>query len=143
MFVAANPDKGKTEEDKADMRKKYKPGDDILPKVEAKEKTLRERRVEDEDRRLMNEVRDQSLREVGVEVPERAAGTAGIRRTGSDADGELLLLSEEGNETMLACDQTLYLPRIGGEGGVTRKLAGEDTKKPAVRQQGKLSISLL
>lgn len=70
MFVAANPDKGKTEEEKADMRRKYKPGDDILPKVEAREKTLRERRAEDEDRRLMNEVRDQSLREVGVESSE-------------------------------------------------------------------------
>ena len=70
MFVAANPDKGKTDEEKADERKKYKPGDNVLPKVEAREKTLRERRVEDEDRRLMNEVRDLSLREVGVESSE-------------------------------------------------------------------------
>jgi hypothetical protein len=37
-----------------------------MPRVEEKEKSLRERRVEDEDRRLMNEVRDLSLRQVGV-----------------------------------------------------------------------------
>lgn len=46
---------------------KYAPGDEVLPKVKAREKSLRERRVEDEDRRLMDEVRDLSLREVGVE----------------------------------------------------------------------------
>ena len=68
--MAANPDKGKTDEEKVDERKKYKPGDNVLPKLEAKEKTLRERRVEDADRRLMNEVRDLSLREAGVESSE-------------------------------------------------------------------------
>lgn len=68
--MAANPDKGKTEQEKEDMSKKYKPGDDVLPKVSEREKTLRERRVEDEDRRLMDEVRNLSLREVGVESPE-------------------------------------------------------------------------
>jgi hypothetical protein len=70
MFLAANPEKGKTAEEKDGMREKYKPGDEVLPKFEAREKTLRERRVEDEDRRLMDEVRDLSLREVGVETAE-------------------------------------------------------------------------
>ena len=68
--MAANPEKGKTDEEKAEERLKYNPGDNVLPKVEAREKTLRERRVEDEDRRLMNEVRDLSLREAGVESSE-------------------------------------------------------------------------
>jgi hypothetical protein len=70
MFLAANPTKGKTAEEKEEMKKKYTPGDEVLPKVEAREKTLRERRAEDEDQRLLNEVRDLSLREVGVETPE-------------------------------------------------------------------------
>jgi hypothetical protein len=70
MFLAANPEKGKTDEEKEDSKKKYSPGDEVMPKVEAREKTLRERRVEDEDRRLMNEVRNLSLREVGVESSE-------------------------------------------------------------------------
>ncbi|KAG0648384.1 hypothetical protein D0Z07_5117 [Hyphodiscus hymeniophilus] len=70
MFVAANPNKGKTDDEKAEERRKYKPGDNVIPRLEAREKTLRERRVEDEDRRLLNEVRDLSLREVGVESSE-------------------------------------------------------------------------
>jgi len=70
MFLAANPSKGKTDEEKEEIKKKYSPGDDVLPKVEAREKTLRERRAEDADQRLLNEVRDLSLREVGVETPE-------------------------------------------------------------------------
>ena len=70
MFVAANPEKGKTDEEKSEERRKYKPGDDVVPKVEAKEMTLRERRVEDEDTRLINEVRDLSLREARVESHE-------------------------------------------------------------------------
>jgi hypothetical protein len=70
MYLTASPEKGKTEEEKAEIEKKYKPGDDVLPKLDSKKKTLRERMVEDEDRALMNEVRDQSLREAGVESSE-------------------------------------------------------------------------
>ena len=67
MFLAANPEKGRTPEEKEGLRVKYTPGDNVLPKVEAREMSLRERRIEDADRRLMNEVRDLSLVEVGVE----------------------------------------------------------------------------
>lgn len=70
MFLAANPTKGKTAEEKEETKKKYTPGDEVLPKLEVREMTLRERRAEDEDRRLLNEVRDLSLREVGVEAPD-------------------------------------------------------------------------
>merc|ERR1712093_759495 len=62
-----NPEKGRTPEEKEGLRVKYTPGDNVLPKVEAREMSLRERRIEDADRRLMNEVRDLSLVEVGVE----------------------------------------------------------------------------
>lgn len=82
MFLAATPEKGKDEADKAEMRKKYSPGDEVLAKVEQKEKTLRERRIEYEDRRLMDQVRDMSLREVGVEA-ERVRNTT---RTLQDAE---------------------------------------------------------
>jgi hypothetical protein len=79
---------------------------------------------------------------IPVEVLERAAGIVGIRRTGRGDDGELLLLNEDGNETILVFDQMLLLPRTGGEGGVMRRLLGGDMKKLAVRQHGRLSISL-
>ncbi|KAK0115731.1 hypothetical protein ONS96_014168 [Cadophora gregata f. sp. sojae] len=67
MFVAANPEKGRTSEEKEGLKLKYTPGDNVLPKVDAREMSLRERRIQDADRRLMNEVRDLSLVEVGVE----------------------------------------------------------------------------
>jgi len=41
----------------------------VLVKVDEREKSLRERRVEDADRRLVEGVREASLREVGVEDP--------------------------------------------------------------------------
>ncbi|KAH8600789.1 hypothetical protein B0O99DRAFT_289610 [Bisporella sp. PMI_857] len=67
MFVAANPDKVRTAEEKEELAGKYAPGENVLPKVETREKTLRERRREDEDRRLIEEVTALSLREAGVE----------------------------------------------------------------------------
>jgi len=48
MFLAANLTKGKSIEDITEMKRKYTPGDQVLPKPEVKEKTLRERREEDE-----------------------------------------------------------------------------------------------
>lgn len=77
MFLAANPKKGKTDEEKSEVKKKYTPGEEVIPKVEAKEKTIRERRVEDEDRRLMDEVRNLSLREVGVESSDGRIAVGG------------------------------------------------------------------
>ncbi|KAN0103380.1 hypothetical protein V8E51_011693 [Hyaloscypha variabilis] len=69
MFLAANPEKGRTEKEKEDMKVKYSNGENVLVKVEAREMSLRERQVADADRRLVDGVREQSLREVGVEDP--------------------------------------------------------------------------
>ncbi|ESZ93053.1 hypothetical protein SBOR_6574 [Sclerotinia borealis F-4128] len=70
MFLARSPDKGRTAEEKEEVAAKYKVGDEVLPKWEKREKSSRERRLEDEDQRLIEEVRDLSLREVGVESSE-------------------------------------------------------------------------
>ncbi|KAH7170389.1 hypothetical protein EDB81DRAFT_162744 [Dactylonectria macrodidyma] len=74
MFVAANPDKDRSAAEKEEMAGKYKPGDQVLPKLSARGRTAEERRAEDEDRRLVNEVREMSLRDAGVSssVPPRA-----------------------------------------------------------------------
>jgi hypothetical protein len=80
MVLTKDPSKGRTQEEIVDLGKKYKVGDEILPKVEAKEKSLRERRVEDEDRRLMEEVRGLSLREVGVGSPVEGSAERRERR---------------------------------------------------------------
>jgi Zn finger protein HypA/HybF involved in hydrogenase expression len=52
-----------------------------MPKAERREKTLRERRAEDEERRLVNEARDLSLREAGV-------GSGEARSSHRRRDGE-------------------------------------------------------
>lgn len=60
LWLKANPNRGKSEEEKEEERKKYKPGDNVLPK-------LRRRGASDtsDDRRLVDEVRELSLRELG------------------------------------------------------------------------------
>lgn len=85
MYVAANPDKVRTAEEKEEIRKKYTPGETVLINVEQREKSLRERRIEDEDRRLINEVTALSLREAGVGSAEPSREQR--RRDGSRSQG--------------------------------------------------------
>lgn len=65
MFVAANPAKARSDADKKEMAAKYKPGEQVLPKVNIRKRTKEERRADEEDRRLLEEVRERSLREAG------------------------------------------------------------------------------
>jgi hypothetical protein len=51
------------------MRVKYNSGENVLVRMGTGEMSLRERRVEDADRRLVEATRELSLREVGVEDP--------------------------------------------------------------------------
>ena len=70
-FLKANPDKGKTKEDKEEMGKHYKPGDDVIPTIETA------RADEDsEDERLMAEIRDLSMANVDPETARRRAERA-------------------------------------------------------------------
>lgn len=62
MYLQANPSKGKGEQEKEEMRKRYKPGENVLPKV----KRRKERDDEAEDRRMVEEVREMSLRDLGI-----------------------------------------------------------------------------
>lgn len=66
MFVTAHPEKGRSEAEKEDMAQKYKPGDQVLPKISTRERTVEERRAEEEEQRVLEQVREMSLREVGV-----------------------------------------------------------------------------
>ncbi|KAI5357061.1 Putative Zinc finger, ZZ-type, SH3 domain, Zinc finger, RING-type, Zinc finger, RING/FYVE/PHD-type [Septoria linicola] len=65
-FLKANPDKGKSDEDKEEMRRHYKPGDDIIPPVEVT------RADEDsEDERLMADIMGLSMANVDPETARR------------------------------------------------------------------------
>lgn len=48
------------------MASKYKPGDQVLPQVRRRRRTSAERRADQEDRRLIEEVREMSLRDAGA-----------------------------------------------------------------------------
>ncbi|KAL7626323.1 hypothetical protein AAE478_003095 [Parahypoxylon ruwenzoriense] len=66
MFLTANPDKAKPEDEKEEMRQKYKPGDNVLPKMRVAEKSPEERRLEEMERQMLEQARHLSLRDVGV-----------------------------------------------------------------------------
>ncbi|OTB06581.1 hypothetical protein M426DRAFT_318651 [Hypoxylon sp. CI-4A] len=70
MYLAANPDKVRPEEEKEEMRQKYKPGDNVVPRVRTPEKSPEERRLEEMERQMLEEARQMSLQEVGVETAE-------------------------------------------------------------------------
>lgn len=62
MYLQANPGRARTGEEKEEIKKTYTQGEDILVKVKRKRGT----NDEEEDRRIVEEVREMSLREVGV-----------------------------------------------------------------------------
>lgn len=70
MYLKANPERDRSEEDKAEIAEKYTRGERVLPEAEGP-KSPEELRAEEEDRRLVEEVRALSLREAGVEGSRR------------------------------------------------------------------------
>ncbi|PHH91237.1 hypothetical protein CDD83_1238 [Cordyceps sp. RAO-2017] len=70
MFVAAHPAKARTEDDKEEMARKYQPGDQVLPKLNVREPTADDRQAQEEDRRLLEQVREMSLREATTGLPQ-------------------------------------------------------------------------
>ncbi|MCJ1283518.1 hypothetical protein MMC26_002848 [Xylographa opegraphella] len=64
MYLQANPEKGKTAGEKEERGAKYTPGENVAPRLERKADS-----GDDEDRRMVEEIREMSLREVGVRGP--------------------------------------------------------------------------
>lgn len=69
MFFAVKPEKSRSETDKQEIAKKYKAGESVLPHINTRERTKEEEEAEEEDRRLMQEVREMSLREAETGIP--------------------------------------------------------------------------
>ncbi|KAL8652825.1 MAG: hypothetical protein Q9226_004103 [Calogaya cf. arnoldii] len=59
MYVQANPGRGRSQEEENELRAKYKPGEQVLPRV-------RVEKVDAADERMLAEVREMSLRDAGV-----------------------------------------------------------------------------
>ena len=62
MFLLANPSRGRSEEEKNELRRNYDGSEAVIPKIRRK----KESSDEAEDRRLVDEVREMSLRDVGI-----------------------------------------------------------------------------
>lgn len=85
MFLTANPGRGRTKEEEEEQLQIYKPGDHILPKVEPRRRREgRSRRDEEEaeaqDRRLIEEARQRSLRD--LEIQDHRSGRLNVPATG-------------------------------------------------------------
>ena len=69
MFLVANPDKNRSEDERGEMSLLYRPGENILPKVETRKRDRRrhdEDEVERRERRMLEEARERSLRDIGT-----------------------------------------------------------------------------
>ncbi|KAL9129583.1 MAG: hypothetical protein Q9217_002003 [Psora testacea] len=80
MYLQANPGRARSEKEKEETKRAYTPGENVLPKV----KRRKENDVEAEDRRMVEEARELSLREVGL----RGSGSyqRGVRHRVRDSE---------------------------------------------------------
>lgn len=78
MLMTTQPDKRKPENEKAEMDSKYRPGDNVLPKVRIPTRTAEQQRIESAEQRLIDEVREISRREAvaAAESAEDSSGSA-------------------------------------------------------------------
>jgi len=70
-YLKANPDRAKSQEEKEEMGKHYRLGDDVIPKVE-----IRREEPDSEDERLLAEVRELSMAGVDPDTARRRAERA-------------------------------------------------------------------
>lgn len=87
MFLALNPDKNKPLVDRNEMDHKYKKGEKVLPRLSFTDRTPEQKRMDAEERRMIEEVQQLSLRDAlaAAERADRASGSSSrtARREGS------------------------------------------------------------
>ncbi|KAK1751582.1 E3 ubiquitin-protein ligase [Echria macrotheca] len=90
MFLALNPDKARSQEDRADMDRRYKKGDRVMPHLKFLDRTEEQKRLDAEERRLIEEVQQLSLRDAlaAAERADRASRARGRRDGGERRGGE-------------------------------------------------------
>ncbi|KAI1426726.1 hypothetical protein F5Y12DRAFT_254143 [Xylaria sp. FL1777] len=71
IFLASNPDKAKSEAEQDELRRKYRPGENVLPQVRLPGRSAEERRVDQLERQMIEQAREMSLRDAGVESSSR------------------------------------------------------------------------
>ncbi|KAK3332481.1 hypothetical protein B0T19DRAFT_398246 [Cercophora scortea] len=81
MFLALNPDKAKSAADRAEMDLKYTKGEKVLPRLSFQDRTPEQKRLDAEERRLLEEVQQMSLREA---IDQAAHASSRTRRRPGD-----------------------------------------------------------
>lgn len=124
MYVQANPGRARTEQEKAELRLRYTSGEDVLPKIEIKEETDEEAA----DRRMVEEARELSLRDVGI----RGQGSyeRGIRHrqreSGSDNRAGRDRRSSQQRSSLTATEQQVQARRIEHQSSLRSLLSNSD-----------------
>ncbi|KAK3985519.1 E3 ubiquitin-protein ligase [Cladorrhinum sp. PSN332] len=90
MYLSLNPEKGKTQEEKDEMDSKYKRGDKVMRRLKFQDRTEEQIRLDEEERRLLEQVQQMSLREA-TDAAARSAGRrsreASRARAGAGTEG--------------------------------------------------------
>ncbi|BAE59672.1 unnamed protein product [Aspergillus oryzae RIB40] len=86
MVLTANPDRARPEAEKEEIAQRYKPGQPVFPTAASPGNSTSE--SDDEDRRLMEEARELSLRESGPRTREHRSARSTRARRGESADGD-------------------------------------------------------
>ncbi|KAK8076420.1 hypothetical protein PG994_003692 [Apiospora phragmitis] len=71
MFLGAHPDKARSDTEKDEMHQKYKPGDNVLPRIRGSDKSPEEQRLDVLERQMLEQARELSLRDAGVSSSSR------------------------------------------------------------------------
>lgn len=66
MYLQANPSKARSDQEKEELKRTYTFGEQVLSKLEKRRRNT----ADEENRRMVEEVREMSLREVGIRGPE-------------------------------------------------------------------------
>ncbi|KAK4230813.1 E3 ubiquitin-protein ligase [Podospora fimiseda] len=88
MYLSLNPGKGKTQEEKDEMDSKYKRGDKVMRRLKFQDRTPEQIRLDEEERRLLEQVQQMSLREA-TDAAARSAGrrSRDLSRAGAGTEG--------------------------------------------------------
>ncbi|GAO16913.1 hypothetical protein UVI_02046470 [Ustilaginoidea virens] len=135
MFVTANPAKARSEADKEEMMAKYKPGDQVLPKLNARRKTRHERRADEEDRRLVDQVREMSFRET---IPGQSLQEATPRRRHSRSNSRRRIARDSANPPRSDDSSRQDSDTSGGALDHRRRRRQSDSRQRRVEHQSSL-----
>ncbi|KAH6624394.1 hypothetical protein B0J18DRAFT_177355 [Chaetomium sp. MPI-SDFR-AT-0129] len=154
MFLALNPGRGKSEEEKREMDARYRKGGRVMPRVrKVEERTEEERWADEEERRVLEQVRLVSLREAtegvgssGSSGPSASAGRRGngnggrnrsrdasrVRGSGSGSDRERDGGAATGSGRRRAQSVTVR----AGDGSGGERESGGGRRRSESRQRG-------